>query len=76
MALSTNPDLVLLDEPTAGMTGEETAEAVELDKTRSHRQITDNHRTRHGCGLFSGGQDYGATKRLSVGFGQAASSPG
>lgn len=30
MALSTNPDLVLLDEPTAGMTREETAETVEL----------------------------------------------
>jgi branched-chain amino acid transport system ATP-binding protein len=30
MALSTNPDLILLDEPTAGMTREETTEAVEL----------------------------------------------
>jgi len=30
MALSTDPDLILLDEPTAGMTREETAEAVEL----------------------------------------------
>jgi branched-chain amino acid transport system ATP-binding protein len=30
MALSTNPDLILLDEPTAGMTREETNEAVEL----------------------------------------------
>jgi len=30
MALSTNPELILLDEPTAGMTREETAEAVDL----------------------------------------------
>jgi branched-chain amino acid transport system ATP-binding protein len=30
MALSTDPGLILLDEPTAGMTREETAEAVEL----------------------------------------------
>ncbi len=30
MALSTDPELILLDEPTAGMTREETAEAVEI----------------------------------------------
>ena len=30
MALSTNPELILLDEPTAGMTREETLEAVEI----------------------------------------------
>lgn len=30
MALSTAPDLILLDEPTAGMTREETAETVDL----------------------------------------------
>ncbi|MBI5248708.1 MAG: hypothetical protein HY912_04370 [Desulfomonile tiedjei] len=30
MAMSTGPDLILLDEPTAGMTREETGEAVEL----------------------------------------------
>ena len=37
MAMSTNPDLVMLDEPTAGMSKDETRNAVELI-----RQLTEN----------------------------------
>ncbi|MCB2188955.1 MAG: ABC transporter ATP-binding protein [Deltaproteobacteria bacterium] len=36
MALSTNPDLVMLDEPTAGMSKEETHATVELIKRLTH----------------------------------------
>ena len=32
MALATNPDLILLDEPTAGMSRDETHNAVEMIK--------------------------------------------
>jgi branched-chain amino acid transport system ATP-binding protein len=38
MALSTDPNLILLDEPTAGMSREETAEAVELIKYVTERR--------------------------------------
>jgi len=40
MALSTDPELILLDEPTAGMTGEETADAIEIiDRVTAGRTL-------------------------------------
>lgn len=36
LALSTDPELILLDEPTAGMTREETAEAIKLIDRLTH----------------------------------------
>ncbi len=40
LTLSTDPELILLDEPTAGMTREETAEAIKLiDRVTRHKTL-------------------------------------
>ena len=44
LAMATDPDLIMLDEPTAGMSRDETHHAVELIRTTDRRENAGHHR--------------------------------
>ena len=75
LAMSTDPDLVMLDEPTAGMSRDETHSAVGPHPQAHRRQDHGHCGARHGRGFLPGRPYYRAASRQGPGRGQAGRNP-
>ena len=66
MVVATDPSVVLLDEPTAGMTREETARTANLVRELGRAGFSDRRGARHGLCAPAGCADHGLAHGLDV----------
>ena len=75
MCLATEPQLLLLDEPLAGMGAEESLKMVELIDQAGREPRGPAGRARHGCGVSIGQGADGDGQRQGAGFRHARRDP-